>query len=239
MGLVNKAVIKYKDLIAKFARLHAVIVPVMWGERQNHGNALNIHLPDSSVTWVFLNLDSNEVDFKFWMAHELGHALAPKLDGDEGEDFADAFAQALLFPQESVAELRQELRRRRSVQSRINLIKQVAESRLISPLTVRRALEDFEGSADLDITDLGDERVFMAVMTRFAKKHDIVSEQLFGKNAALPKKYVRVCEDTFKTQFFKALAAYCHDNDSAANYIHGVLRMALPDAKALAEELKA
>ena len=239
MGLVNRAVIKYKDLIAKFVRLHAVIVPVMWGEKQNHGNALNIHLPDSNITWVFLNLDSNEVDFKFWMAHELGHALAPKLDGDKGEDFADAFAQALLFPQESVAELRQELRRRRSVKSRINLIKQEAESRLISPLTVRRALENFEGSADLDIIDLGDERVFMAVMTRFAKKHDVVSEQLFGENAALPKQYVRVCEDTFKTQFFKALAAYCHDNDSAANYIHGVLRMALPDAKALAEELKA
>ncbi len=239
MGLVNRSVIKYKDLIEKFARLHAVIVPVMWGEKQNHGNALNIHLPDSSVTWVFLNLDSNEVDFKFWMAHELGHALAPKLDGDKGEDFADAFAQALLFPQESVAELRQELRRCRSVQPRINLVEQVAESRLISPLTIRRALEDFEAAADLEPTDLGPERPFMAVMTKFAKSHDIVSEQLFGKKAALPKEYVRVCEDTFKTQFFKALASYCRDNDSASNYIYSVLRMALPDAKALAEELKA
>jgi len=238
MGLVNKAVIKYKDLIEKFARLHAVIVPVMWGERQNHDNALNIHLPDSNITWVFLNLDSNEVDFKFWMAHELGHALAPKLDGDEGEDFADAFAQALFFPQESVVELRLELRRRRIVQSRIRLVTEVAESRLISPLTIRRALEDFEASADLEPTNLGPERPFMAVMTKFAKSHDVVSEQLFGKKAALPKKYVRVCEDAFKTQFFKALASYCRDNDSEANYIHGVLRMALPDAKALAEELK-
>lgn len=239
MGLVNKANIKYKDLIDKFARLHAVIVPVMWGEKQNHGNALNIHLPDSCVTWVFLNLDSNVIDFKFWMAHELGHALAPKLDGDEGEDFADAFAQALLFPQESVVELRPELRRCPSVQSRINLIKQVAESMLISPLTIRRALEDFEVAADLDTMDLGAERPFMAMMTNFTKAHDIVSEQLFGKKAAAPKKYVRVCEDVFKTQFFKALALYCLDNDSAVNYIHGVLRMALPDAKALAEELKA
>ena len=44
MRLLNNSVIQYPDLIDKFARLHAVIVPVMWGERQNHGNALNIHL---------------------------------------------------------------------------------------------------------------------------------------------------------------------------------------------------
>jgi hypothetical protein len=46
---------------------HAVLVPVLWGAREHHGNALNIYLPDSQTTWVFVNLDSNIVDFKFWM----------------------------------------------------------------------------------------------------------------------------------------------------------------------------
>jgi hypothetical protein len=216
-----------------------VIVPVLWGEKQNHGNALNIHLPDSKVTWVFLNLDSNVIDFKFWMAHELGHALAPKLDGDEGEDFADAFAQALLFPQESVAELRPELRKHRTLQSRINLVKQVAEGRLISPLTIRRALEEYEGVGGLELTDLGDERRFMAVMTKFTKNHDIVSEQLFGLKTATPKKYIRACEEVFKTQFFAALRTYVRDNSGAANYIHSVLGLPLTDARALGEELTA
>jgi Zn-dependent peptidase ImmA (M78 family) len=239
MGVANKAVIKYQDLIDKFGRLHAVIVPVMWGEKQNHGNALNIHLPDSNVTWVFLNLDSNIIDFKFWMAHELGHSLAPKLDGDEGEDFADAFAQALLFPKESVAELRPDLRKCSTVQLRINLVKQVAEDRAISTLTIQKALEDFEEADNLEPTDLGDERSFMAGMTHFAKKHAIVSEQLFGAKTAEPKKYVEVCEKIFKTQFFAALKTYCRDNDGAANYIHSVIGLALTDAKALAEELTA
>ncbi len=52
-------------------------------------------------------------------------------------------------------------------------------------------------------------------------------------------KYIRDCEKAFKTQFFKALATYCRDNAGASNYIHGVLDMALPDARALAEELTA
>ena len=240
MGMVNKGTIRYKDLIDKFARLHAIIVPVMWGEKQNHGNALNIHLPDSKVTWVYLNLDSNEVDFKFWMAHELGHALAPMLDGDEGEDFADAFAQALLFPQESAAELRLELRRCKTVRSRIARVVQVAESRLISPLTIRRAIEDFEEVADLESTDLGDVRPFMAVMTKFAKKHDIVSEQLLGTKEAEPRKYIEVSEKAFKTQFFKALGSYCEKNKGSADkFIHSILDLSLPDARSLAEELTA
>lgn len=56
-------------------------------------------LPESDTTWVYLNLDTNVHDLKFWMAHELGHCLSPSLTGTEvAEDFADAFAGALLFP---------------------------------------------------------------------------------------------------------------------------------------------
>lgn len=239
MGFVNTSVIQYTDLIDKFIRLHAVIVPVMWGEKENHANALNIHLPESNVTWVFLNLDSNVIDFKFWIAHELGHALAPTFGGEEGEDFADAFAQALLFPKECVIDLRSELRKRRAVQSRITFVKQVAEEREISPLTIRRALEDFERAAELEITDLGAERQFMAIMTNFAKSHALVLDQLFATKTVEPKNYIRVCEEAFKTPFFKALKTYCRGNDAGANYIHLILALPLIDAKALAEELTA
>lgn len=34
------------------------------------------------------------------MAHELGHCMSPGLEGDEAEDFADAFAGCLLYPAE-------------------------------------------------------------------------------------------------------------------------------------------
>jgi len=39
-------------------------------------------------------------DFKFWMAHELGHCLSPSLTGEDAEDFADGFVGALLFPKD-------------------------------------------------------------------------------------------------------------------------------------------
>lgn len=48
---------------------------------------------------MVLNLDSKVTDFLFWMAHEIGHSIAPSLCDQAAEDFADAFAQSLLFPQ--------------------------------------------------------------------------------------------------------------------------------------------
>ena len=92
------ASLDFKHLIRHFRNLQAVLIPVMWGEKNRHENATHVYLPESMTTWIYLNLDVNIHDFKFWMAHELGHALAPDLRGDEGEDFADAFAGALLFP---------------------------------------------------------------------------------------------------------------------------------------------
>ena len=92
--------VDFSHLIRRFGELQAVVVPVMWGEKQRHENAVHIYLPDSQSTWVYLNLDTNMHDFKFWMAHELGHCLSPSLEGDEAEDYADAFAGALLYPHE-------------------------------------------------------------------------------------------------------------------------------------------
>ena len=71
---------------------------VLWGTKKTHENAIHIYLPDSQTTWVYLNLETNVHDFKFWMAHELGHCLSPSLSGNEAEDFADGFAGLLLFP---------------------------------------------------------------------------------------------------------------------------------------------
>ena len=67
-----------------------MLIPVLWGARDRHENALHIYLPGSATTWVYLNLDSEVHDFKLWMAHELAHVLAPGLRGDLGEDFADS-----------------------------------------------------------------------------------------------------------------------------------------------------
>jgi hypothetical protein len=86
----------------EMGRLLKPLVPYLpfdWGKKGRHENALHIFLPDFMTTWVYLNLDVTVHDYKFWMGHELDHGLAPELTGDEAEDFADAFAGALLFPE--------------------------------------------------------------------------------------------------------------------------------------------
>lgn len=238
MGLEGKAVIDFKDLIEKFNRLHAVIVPVLWGDTQHHGNALNIHLPDSGITWVFLNLDSNGIDFKFWMAHELGHALAPTLTGEAGEDFADAFAQALLFPDDGAARLREKILLLAEVTRRVHVVHDEAKKHLISPYTMRMAIEAYEKAKGLDSLDLGGVGPFMGAVKKLSKGFKTLTQALFGKDKPEPAVYAAAGQKVFSSPFFDALASFCKAEQGAEHFIHQVLGLPLADAKALAVELK-
>jgi len=238
MGLEGKEVIDFSDLIEKFNQLHAVIVPVLWGDTQHHGNALNVHLPDSGVTWVFLNLDSNGIDFKFWMAHELGHALAPTFNGEEGEDFADAFAQALLFPGECAARLRERLQPLSSVAKRVNAIRENAAKHLISPYTMRRAIAAYEDGKGLEKLDLGNEGAFMGAVRNFCKRYPTVTQVLFDKDKPEPAEYAGIGRKAFDSPFFEALAAFCRAEGGAEAFIHQILGLPLADAKGLSGELR-
>ncbi len=239
MGLASKQTIDFKDLIEKFNRLHAIIIPVLWGEKQHYGNALNIHLPDSETTWVFLNLDSNLLDFKFWMAHELGHALAPMLDGDVGEDFADAFAQALLFRVSDVVALRSILQGLASVALRVQKIQDVAVKHVISPYTIRKAILAYEAAHASTPVSLGPEGPFMAITTNVKKQYKTVTRLLFNKVKPEPSAYIGSARNVFGSACFEALAAYCRQEDGAEAYLHQVLGVSLTDAKALIAEFKA
>lgn len=238
MKLEGKSTIDFRDLIAKFNRLHAVIIPVLWGAREQHGNALNIHLPDSGVTWVFLNLDSNGIDFKFWMAHELGHSLAPTLGGEPGEVFADAFAQALLFPEGSAARLRTSLLAARGIGTRIHRIREEAARHLISPLTIRRAIEAYEEARRLPRLALGDEKPFMGAVKNFSKGYQTVTQILLEKDDPEPWEYAGIGRKIFDSPFFEALAAFCKAEEGSEHFIHQVLGLPLADAKALSGEFK-
>jgi len=238
MGLEDKAVVDFKDLIAKFNRLHAVIVPALWGAQEQHGNALNIYLPDSGVTWVFLNLDSNAVDFKFWMAHELGHSLAPSLGGEEGESFADAFAQALLYPDAKASLLRTRLAAVANVGLRINRIHDEAKAHVISPYTVRLALQAYEKTNGLEPLDLGAVGPFMGSVKTFCKSFKTVTQALFKAEVPKPADYSACGHEAFGSSFFDALAAFCKAEEGCEHYLHQILGLPLSDSKALAEVLR-
>jgi transcriptional regulator with XRE-family HTH domain len=238
MKLEGKQVIEFETLITKFNELDAIIVPVLWGGQENHGNALNIHLPDSHTTWVFVNLDSNAVDFKFWMAHELGHSLAPKLVGETAEDFADSFAQALLFPESQAAALWEALKKVGSVSARIHEVFKEADKHVISPWTIRRALEDLEGARKLAKTDLGGPGHFMKALHEFVNNYPTISKTLFAQLPPRTEEYVKVAKSVFDTPFFDALAAFCKQEEGAEHFVRRVLGVSLTDAKALSRELR-
>ena len=238
MVLEGKEIINFSDLIGKFNQLQAIIVPVLWGEQQHHGNALNIFLPDSLTTWVFLNLDSSIVDFKFWMAHELGHSLAPDLAGDAGEDFADGFAQALLFPEAQAAKLRADLQKAVTVSTRITRVLAEAKKHVISPYTVCKAVEGYEAARGLSRTDFGQKGGFMGAVTNHVKGFETVSQGLFKHSTPSPKDYLAVGRNAFGSPFPDALADFCKSEQGAEHFLHRVLGLSLADAKALSVELK-
>lgn len=237
MKLEEKPVIDFGDLIGKFNELQAVIVPVLWGDQQHHGNALNIFLPDSKTTWVFLNLDSRAVDFKFWMAHELGHSLAPDLHGDEGEDFADSFAQALLFPEKHVVPLHRELTGLSRHSLRMARIQEEAKKHIISPYTIRLAIQAYEEARRTEKVDLGTAANFMAAFASFIKGSRKISEVLFKNQPPEPAEYSAVARKEFGSAVFDALSAYCKSQTGAEHYVQRILGLSIVDAKALAGEL--
>jgi transcriptional regulator with XRE-family HTH domain len=237
LGQEGRTGLEFTDLIGAFNRLQAVIVPALWGEKQHHGNALNIYLPDSGTTWVFLNLDSNGIDFKFWMAHELGHALAPTLGEDAGEDFADAFAQALLYPDAVASRFRSVLLSMNDVARRVVAVHEEAAKRIISPYTIRRAIVAYETARGLPPVDMGAEGAFMGAVKNFSKGYKTITQTLFGTVPPNPAQYAASGKKHFGSPFFETLAGFCRAETGGEHLIHQILGLPLANAKALSGEL--
>ena len=235
IGLGATDVLDFKDLIRRFRDLQAVLIPVLWGARDRHENALHIHLPESATTWVYLNLDSEVHDFKFWMAHELAHVLAPRLRGDDGEDFADSLASALLYPRPAAEAGYRDVRSLRGGGARMNAIKGIARELTISPITVHERLRCYAESEGLPVIDLGN--AIYGAARNVNNEYQTVSEALFGEGAPEAAEYIRVSRELFESPFFDALAAYLGEHPRSAGYVQSVLDLPLLDAKEIHSEL--
>lgn len=222
------------NLIEKFRELGAVLVPVMWGKREAHGNALHILLPDSKATWIFINLDTNACDFNFWMAHELAHVFTPDLaETDAGEDFADAFAQTLLFPEVCAAKLYHKISGK-GTGVVINGIKRAAIDHTISPYTVFKSLNAYAKAHGYE--DFEKVNVYGAVKN-VEKKFMDVSTFIFGPERPNAKEYVTKATDVFDTDFFELVQSYLLDTPHSAGWLAEVLEVSYLDAKGLYEVL--
>lgn len=235
IGLGAADELDFVHLIKKFNELQAVIIPVLWGKKEKHENALHIYLPDSMTTWVYLNLDVEVHDFKFWMAHELSHVYAPDLRGNEAEDFADALAGALLFPESLASTAYQELTRLRSAKSQIAKIRGYAECYSISLISIYYEINKYAKHHGLHELELGD--ALFGANTNFNKQFHTVSDTIFNNEKPDAKKYIHAGAELFGTPFFEALKTYLVKNRKSAGFVQSVLDAPLLDAKGIHAEL--
>lgn len=232
--------IDFTDLIGKFKELQAVIVPVMWGQQDRHENALHIYLPESKTTWIYLNLDSHLLDFKFWMAHELAHVLALDLltpaTMEQAEDFSDALAGALLFPEAVAKPTYERYMAARSATQQLERVIETARAHVISPNSVYREIENYAQARGLAFTPTPNAALFRAIAD-FQKAYPTVSEHLFDGKKPSADHFMRVCGDVFQTPIFTALGAYLKELPHADGLVSRILDVPLTDAKELRRAL--
>ena len=234
LGLGEHAVLGYEHLIGEFKNCGAVLIPVMWGEKKRHENALHIRLPEEDTTFIFLNLDTKIEDFKFWMAHELAHVYTPELSGtDEGEDFADAFAGALLFPKACAERAYQEAQNARADRM-LSVLASHAAHHEISLNTVFQQVKRYASNAKLPPLPIAEHEMHAV---RNSGNGALISHALFDPMPPEPERYIAACEHAFQSDFFRALARMIHEKGTGPSYLQQILDTTIQDAKALHEEL--
>ncbi|WP_347989026.1 helix-turn-helix transcriptional regulator [Methylomonas sp. AM2-LC] len=230
-----EAIIDFQHLIRRFNELQAVLIPILWGNKQRHENAVHIYLPDSETTWIYLNLDVNIHDFKFWMAHELGHCLAPNLKGELGEDFADAFAATLLFPEIKAKQAYKIISKCKTESTRWQAIKKIAEEETISPYTIFYQVNAFANYTNNPPIAL---KTLHAKVSLFNNQYQNVSQLLFTDNENITAKhYIETVKDAFSTPFFDSLSTYLKQQEKGFGFIQAILDMPILDAQSIYSEL--
>lgn len=234
LGLGEEAAVAYQELIGEFAANAAIVAPVLWGQKQNHKNALHILLPQEKVTFIFLNLDTYLEDFKFWMAHELAHVYTPDLAGtDAGEDFADAFAGALLFPRAVARKTyEQAITGNKTAEGRV--LTEHAKTYGISLFSVFSEVNRYARSEGLPLLRHTAEQIHAM---RQIQRGKTMSEILFAPVPAEPGAYIAATKNTFKSAFFESLQRMIKNKETGAGYIQQLMDIPMQDAIALHGEL--
>jgi Zn-dependent peptidase ImmA (M78 family) len=236
LGIGQHAVLLYSHLISQFQKNAAFLIPVLWGKKDRHENALHIRLPEEDVTFVYLNLDVRLEDFKFWIAHELAHVYTPDLAGsNEGEDFADAFAGALLFPHEC-AEAAYRDATGKTQKGLIEVLMRCAQHHEVSLNTVHQQIKRFAKNAGLPPLPIEDKTIHKV---RNSYTSPMVSEALFDPMPPDSKSYISVTSSVFQSPFFIALSRLIKERGVGAGYIQQVLDISLKDSVSVHRALAA
>jgi len=242
LDLAEQAPFEFKDLIDLFHEYQAIIIPTLWGHKSKHENALHIHLPESQTTWIYLNLDVEIHDFKFWMAHELGHVLTVDLlkEGrtEDAEDFADEFAGALLFPEPLAKLALVDYKKHKKDQARLKVLGDWAKRHTISPFSVYREIEKYATHSKVSFKAI-DQKALHIYITAFNNRFKTLGDSLFDKSPPSADHFMRIAQDSFDTKVYSALSDYVRDKDPGSGALATILGVNPMDARAYLEAFSA
>lgn len=206
IGLSNKDPLTRKQLLELHHAFGSILVPVLWsGDKSGHENALSVYLPESKSSWVVFSLNAKDDDFNYWLAHELGHCFSiHALCGEDGEKFAERFAQELLFPHDAALSALDEIT---ASKSPLIEAQRLADIYNISVVTVIRQIERTSLQLGKNFISLQTDDFW----TRWKKGRSsvpTVSQVLFGSSNLSVLEYVENSEKFFKTPIFQAIAKW-------------------------------
>lgn len=150
-------------------------------------------------------MNARNDDFNYWLAHELGHCYTLHvLQGQAGEDFAERFAQELLFPLEAAAEALSVITSHPQPREQASRYAGLHE---MSVVTVIKQLDRVARMLGQEPTGLENKKFWVSWRSSRSLV-PTVTESLFGLDELSTAEYVFKCEDYFKTPVFRALAQW-------------------------------
>jgi len=236
LRLGNTDVLSNEDLESLFHTFGAIMVPVLWGlNKEKHENALTVYLPESKTSWVVFNLGCKQDDYKYWLAHEYGHCLTLHgLSEEDGETFAEKFAQHLVFPDEVAYECLAAIRNEPNRSAQVN---EYAGKYGISPVTVMRAVDRLSEQLYGAVTGL-ETPGFYIKWNANRKNVPSMAQCLFETDTPTQADYVAKSQVAYKTPVFKAIQAF-QEGEGGRNpaFVANALNIGLGDALSLSHVL--
>ena len=229
IGLSSTAPITREQILELHHDFGSILVPVRWaGDKSGHENALSVYLPESKLSWVVFSLNARNDDFNYWLTHELAHCYTlHTLSGDDGETFAERFAQELLFPHNAAIEAIDEFSAHEDPMGRARYL---ADAYNISIVTVIKQVERTAGLLGREIASLQTEEFW----DNWGKTRTLVptvARALFGTQHISVEAYVENSERIFKTPIFNAIASWQHqEGGRSPAFIAATLNIALEEA---------
>jgi transcriptional regulator with XRE-family HTH domain len=230
----------YKDIACIIEEFDINVIPVLWGNQKKDFpiQAIHIHSTHTELEWMYFNIEIPRLHFKFMASHELFHALSKNLNLNRkiGDQFAEKFAQALLFPEPLAKEAYTDLSKKKRWIDNRNVLFRYAKELSIHPYQVYKAANNFaEEHNEKLIPPFGKNYL---ELENFVDNQGLLINELFGGKALhqiTQSEYIQTLQEEFCTPIFTALREYAKRHPDALRITSTILFMSLADAAGLIE----